>query len=300
MPGTKLYVGGIPYSATEAALGQLFSRFGRVSAVSIVSDRMTGRSKGFGFVEFADPLLAASAAQSLDGSEFQGRRLTVNEARPLEPRVSRYFDGSQSPETRRDAGMLADRLRQVPIDRELGRVVTPIDAPNTTAADLVSDLQLPDEYSGRLVRVSNLPVEILRRVMEDPRAMHGLTPRQFEEFIAELIAGIGFRDVVLTPASGDGGKDIVARLEVHGIPITFFLECKKYSPDHPVEIEVVRSFLGVVAQRPSAVNKGILVTTSRLTKGGRELVASEARLDAREYDGIMAWIDTYVTRSPAS
>lgn len=84
---TKLYVGGIPYSTTEAALGELFAKAGAVSSTSIIIDRMTGRSKGFGFVEMANDDEAQAAITMFNGQDFEGRKLTVNVARPLEPRA---------------------------------------------------------------------------------------------------------------------------------------------------------------------------------------------------------------------
>jgi RNA recognition motif-containing protein len=83
---TKLYVGGIPYSTTEAALGEHFAKAGEVLSTSIIIDRMTGRSKGFGFVEMANDEEAQKAIEMYNGQDFEGRKLTVNVARPLEPR----------------------------------------------------------------------------------------------------------------------------------------------------------------------------------------------------------------------
>ena len=83
---TKLYVGGIPYTSTEATLGEAFSRAGNVVSTAIIIDRMTGRSKGFGFVEMSNDEEANKAIEIFNGNEFEGRKLTVNVARPLEPR----------------------------------------------------------------------------------------------------------------------------------------------------------------------------------------------------------------------
>jgi RNA recognition motif-containing protein len=78
----KLYVGNLPYSTTEEDLRTLFSQYGTVDSVAVITDRDTGRSKGFGFVEFSDDNEARNAIQGLSGQEFSGRALTVNEARP--------------------------------------------------------------------------------------------------------------------------------------------------------------------------------------------------------------------------
>jgi RNA recognition motif-containing protein len=78
----KLYVGNLPYTTSEEDLRTLFSQYGNVESVAVITDRETGRSKGFGFVEFADDNEAKSAISALSGQEFSGRALTVNEARP--------------------------------------------------------------------------------------------------------------------------------------------------------------------------------------------------------------------------
>lgn len=86
---TKLYVGGIPYTTTEAGLGEAFSKAGSVVSSAIIIDRMTGRSKGFGFVEMSSEEEGQKAIEMYNGQDFEGRKLTVNVARPLEPRAPR-------------------------------------------------------------------------------------------------------------------------------------------------------------------------------------------------------------------
>ncbi len=80
--GKKLYVGNLNYGTTEAALSELFATVGEVSSVELIIDRMTGRSKGFAFVEMADQSAAAKAIEQLNGHELEGRPLRVAEARP--------------------------------------------------------------------------------------------------------------------------------------------------------------------------------------------------------------------------
>jgi RNA recognition motif-containing protein len=84
---TKLYVGGIPYTSTEQSMKDAFSKAGNVLSASIIIDRMTGRSKGFGFVEMENEEAAQAAINMFNGADFEGRKLTVNVARPLEPRA---------------------------------------------------------------------------------------------------------------------------------------------------------------------------------------------------------------------
>jgi RNA recognition motif-containing protein len=81
MNGTKLYVGGLPYSTTERSLEDLFAEYGTVESAAVITDRMTGRSRGFGFVEMSNQS-EAEAALALNGRDLEGRVLTVNEAKP--------------------------------------------------------------------------------------------------------------------------------------------------------------------------------------------------------------------------
>lgn len=84
--GKKVYVGNLAFSVTESSLNDLFSQHGTVDSCRLITDRDTGRSKGFGFVEMSNDDEAQGAISSLHGQEFEGRALTVNEARPQEPR----------------------------------------------------------------------------------------------------------------------------------------------------------------------------------------------------------------------
>lgn len=91
--GKKLYVGNLPFSATEQSLTEAFSQCGVVESAKIITDRDTGRSKGFGFVEMASDAEAQEAINKFNGAEYEGRPLTVNEARPMAPRENRGGGG---------------------------------------------------------------------------------------------------------------------------------------------------------------------------------------------------------------
>jgi RNA recognition motif-containing protein len=84
--GSKLYVGNLPYTATSTDLEQLFGQHGAVQSAEVISDRETGRSKGFGFVQMGSDDEAQAAIAALNGQDFGGRNLTVNEAKPREDR----------------------------------------------------------------------------------------------------------------------------------------------------------------------------------------------------------------------
>ena len=84
MASKNLYVGNLPFTTTSADLEQLFGQYGTVTKAQVISDRETGRSRGFGFVEMSSG--ADEAVAAMNGAEYQGRRLTVNEAKPREER----------------------------------------------------------------------------------------------------------------------------------------------------------------------------------------------------------------------
>ena len=90
----KLYVGGLSYSTNQDTLQNAFAQAGTVTSATIIMDKMTGRSKGFGFVEMATDEEANTAIEMWNGKELDGRRLTVNEARPMEARPPRTGGGS--------------------------------------------------------------------------------------------------------------------------------------------------------------------------------------------------------------
>jgi RNA recognition motif-containing protein len=84
--GSKIYVGGLPYAATEQQLSDLFAQHGTVASARVITDKFTGQSRGFGFVEMSSDEEAQKAIAALNGTQMDGRTLTVNEARPQEPR----------------------------------------------------------------------------------------------------------------------------------------------------------------------------------------------------------------------
>ncbi len=84
--GTKIYVGNLPFKVDNDELKQMFSEFGEVAEAAVITDKYSHRSKGFGFVTFADEESASKAVSEMDGKEIQDRALKVSEAKPLAPR----------------------------------------------------------------------------------------------------------------------------------------------------------------------------------------------------------------------
>ena len=91
--GNKLYVGSLAYSVTEQKLSEIFSQHGAVSSAKIITDKYSGQSKGFGFVEMGSDEEAQKAIAALNGTQFEGRTIVVNEARPQEDRPRRPRTG---------------------------------------------------------------------------------------------------------------------------------------------------------------------------------------------------------------
>src|SRR5687768_8118115 len=105
---------------------------------------------------------------------------------------------------------------------------------------------------------------LLELASRNPALLYEVSPRKFEEFVARLMERDGY-SVELTPATGDGGKDIYVRTRNEFGSFLYLVECKRYAPDHSVGVEIVRSLYGTLQiERATA---GILVTTSAFTKG---------------------------------
>ena len=142
-----------------------------------------------------------------------------------------------------------------------------------------------------LESVDLLPLRVLDRIYNAPRAVHLLTPRQFEELIAEILHELQFEQIELTPRSADKGRDVVATKRVNGLPLLFAFECKKNSPDRKVGVGVVRTLFGTVNQASTRADVGVLVTTSTFTRGAQNFFVTEARIKGRDFNGIVDWLD---------
>lgn len=89
----KIYVGNLPFTMTDKDLTEMFSSYGKITEAVIIKDKFSGRSKGFGFVTFEDEAAVKKASEEMNDKEVQGRKLSVNEARPMEPRSERPRSG---------------------------------------------------------------------------------------------------------------------------------------------------------------------------------------------------------------
>ena len=149
------------------------------------------------------------------------------------------------------------------------------------------------DQQGRLVEAVRIPwSDILKIFDKDPLAIYQIDPYKWEEIIAGAYQKAGFDEVVLTPRSGDGGKDIIATK--HGIgSIRIFDQVKAYKPDHLVTANDVRAMIGVISATPN-VSKGMITTTSRFAPRVKSDETIRPfipyRLELKEKDELMDWL----------
>jgi hypothetical protein len=129
---------------------------------------------------------------------------------------------------------------------------------------------------------------LIQVLAQKPELMRAMAPRDFEELVAELLSREGLQ-VVLTPRSRDGGRDILACLETPIGEHLYLVECKRYAANRPVGVELVRQLYGIVEiERATA---GLLVTTSTFTSGAYDLQRTIGhRLGLRDYDDLVNWL----------
>lgn len=135
---------------------------------------------------------------------------------------------------------------------------------------------------------------LIRNLKERPQDLHKISPRKFEEVIAELLDDMGW-DVELTPASKDGGKDILAVIHTDIGPILSLVEAKHYRPDRPVQVGLVKQLYGTFVDH--GATNAMLVTSSRFTKGAKEFQSKHKyQITLKEYADLLDWIQKYKTR----
>ena len=136
--------------------------------------------------------------------------------------------------------------------------------------------------------LSRVNAGLIESLSNRPHLLNQLEPRAFEEVVAELWGRMGY-SVTLTPRSRDGGKDIYALHHSEVGDILYVIECKKYSPDRPVGVEIVRSLYGVAQQERATM--GIVATTSTFTKGAKEFQSKVPhQLSLHDYEMLANWL----------
>lgn len=145
-----------------------------------------------------------------------------------------------------------------------------------------------------IIDVTSVSDQLLERVHANPKLMYELTPRKFEEFVAEVLSRLGY-NVTVTPASRDGGKDIYAAKKDHLGSFLYVVECKKYAPDNPVGVGLIRQLNGVVQAEQATA--GILATISFFTKGAKEFQRRIShQMGLKDFLGIQEWLSEVFRR----
>lgn len=133
--------------------------------------------------------------------------------------------------------------------------------------------------------------EIKSYIAKHPEKLYDLTPRKFEELIADILGDFGY-EISLTPSTRDGGKDILAYMKNQICSYLMFVECKKWKPQQHVGIEVVQRLYGV--QQVNNANKSMIVTTSFFSKPAiEESKRYEYMMDLKDYNDLTAWLKRY-------
>jgi len=133
--------------------------------------------------------------------------------------------------------------------------------------------------------------ELLKYIAKHPGALYDISPRKFEELIADILKDMGF-DVELTKMTRDGGRDIVAHIKNQLTSMLMFVECKHYAKDRPVGVDIIRQVVGV--KELYKPNKSIIVTSSFFSKDAhKERNLIESQLDLKDYKDIKNWLGKY-------
>lgn len=157
-----------------------------------------------------------------------------------------------------------------------------------TECDLYKKGNPPDELSTVIQLTTN---ELIKFISKHPQKIYQIKPRQFEELIAEILASFGW-EIQLTTATRDGGIDIIGiSKDISGLRSSWLIECKKYAPNKPVGVGVVRSIYGI--QTDLKFSNILIATTSFFTSVAWKYKSNRWDLELRDYKGVLEWINEY-------
>lgn len=159
------------------------------------------------------------------------------------------------------------------------------------------DIYVPDQrIITDLSEIHNTIPNLIRLIQQDNSYIYRISPREFEEVVAELFRNNGYQ-VTLTKRTRDGGKDVIAvNKDVMGVETSYFIECKRHSESNKVDVGIVRELYGVHSSL-NGPNKSIIATTSTFTPDARKFVNEELRskwdMDLRDINDVLAWVSRY-------
>jgi len=145
-------------------------------------------------------------------------------------------------------------------------------------------------YDFEDVPISNV-IDQIYHIQNNPDYIYEINPRDFENLIAELFIDAGF-EVQITKETRDGGKDLIVTQYIMGKPVIIFVECKRYKSTNKVNVNIVRSLLGIITDENA--NKGLIITSSYFTKDTQDFAERQGTLiDLVDYTHIKKWIEEY-------
>lgn len=270
-----LFIGNLPADASSQSLSTFLWDLVLPESTRLILDRDTGRAKGFGWATVGTPEDAVIACRA-DGSELDGRRLTVSVARPpaerlrgrnalVVPRSAQnplqgvLDDAAAAPQESISIAQLENELLQA-LDSETSRDIWVSESLSRLSRDAHSEGEPIRRQMTRLVEL----------LADSPQRLAELNPRMFEHLIAALLSASGYREVRLTLPSSDGGVDIYATKNNGFGKSIYLIQCKRYAPDRKVSRPDVQLLYGVLTS--SAATRAALATTSCFTKPAREFI----------------------------
>lgn len=231
-----------------------------------------------------------------DVYQGQPKVLEFNRLQPLKQKLAEWANEQLSTDGigyefwNKDAADLVDRLV---LPTGIGAFFDEHDPSPDGNRNLLPENDLIKAQADGVVRIelAQINEELIRYLAKHPERMHELDPRKFEELVAELLRNFGY-DAILTPRSKDGGFDIRASYKEPVGTILTLVECKKYSPKHPVGVEIVRGLRGVADLERATF--AMIATTSRFTSGAREFVArAQHQLSLKDGEDLATWLRNY-------
>ena len=154
-----------------------------------------------------------------------------------------------------------------------------------------SSLLTPGGLSDARITITEISDALLVEIAREPLLLYKLTPRRFEQLVAKIFEDLGYR-ATLTPETRDGGFDILLEASVASGRLLTLVECKRYAPNRPVRIEIVRNLYGVLSK--ANATQGLIVTTSWFTRDARsEQDAVQYRMGLRDFEDITNWLKPY-------
>lgn len=205
---------------------------------------------------------------------------------------TKHFQNLQSISERAQVFSQFARLANFPLPSVLDKLKADVEELQLAEYLLLEEPEeLTDDHSSIIVQTNRIK-EVISEIYSNNEILFKIEPRRFEEVIAELLYHQGFQ-VELTKQTRDAGFDILAVKDLHGFPLKFLVECKRFASNRPVGIEIIRSFCDVIKEQKA--NKGLIVTTSYFSQPAVARQNLEGNvLDFRDRLDLMDWVKKYL------